>query len=439
MSEKVPEGYQETDFGFIPKEWIFTSLVSAVNDKSSIVAGPFGSNLKVSDYIDSGVPIIRLQNIERNKFITKDIKYISNEKAKELNYHSFKKGDIVLAKLGSPIGKTCIVPDFMNYGIVVADVVRIRTSEKKASPKFLEYMLNSPTCAKQLVQGTIGTTRPRVNLSDIRNLKISMPTLPEQHKIASILSKVDEQIEQTEQIIERTEILKKGMLQKLLTKGIGHTKFKKTELGEIPEEWECKKLSNLIEVHHGFAFESKYFTAIPNGIIVLVPGNFHRDGGLYFNKNTKYYIGEYDPKNVLNNGDLLTVMTDLSPKMLILGRTVKLNHKKIILHNQRIGKIEILKPDELDDEYLLCLLNSDQIRTEIKMTSTGTTVKHTSPHKIKSVKIPIPPLVEQQQIASILYKVDSQIQDNQSYLAKLQELKKGLMQDLLTGKVRVCV
>ncbi len=77
-------------------------------------------------------------------------------------------------------------------------------------------------------------------------MKIPFPPLPEQQKISSILSKVDEQIEQTEQIIEKTELLKKGLMQKLLTKGIGHTKFKKTELGEIPEEWEIVELEKCV-------------------------------------------------------------------------------------------------------------------------------------------------------------------------------------------------
>lgn len=208
--------------------------------------------------------------------------------------------------------------------------------------------------------------------------------------------------------------------------------YKKTELGIIPEEWKLKKLSDLIDVHHGFPFESKYFTNVPNNFIVLVPGNFHRDGGLYFSENTKYYTGEYDSKYVLSNGDLLTVMTDLSPKMLILCRTVKLDHEKIILHNQRIGKIEILKPHELNDDYLVSLLNSDKIRDQLKNTATGTTVKHTSPQKIKSIKISLPAYKEQQKIASILSKVDEQIEQTEQIIEKTEILKKGLMQKLLT-------
>lgn len=90
--------------------WQTKKLSELSKRKDAVVSGPFGSNLKVSDYINEGVPILRLQNIGKGFFINKDIKYISKIKAEELKYHSFISGDIALAKLGIPIGKTCIIP-----------------------------------------------------------------------------------------------------------------------------------------------------------------------------------------------------------------------------------------------------------------------------------------------------------------------------------------
>ncbi|HQN31190.1 MAG TPA: restriction endonuclease subunit S, partial [Methanothrix soehngenii] len=180
-----------------PEEWDKKTLLDAVGMKKDlIVAGPFGSNLKVSDYMDEGIPIIRLQNIDYGKFIDKEIKYISHEKARELAYHSFRAGDLVLAKLGDPIGKTCIVPDYFKDGIVVADVVRVRVADGLADKKFIMYSLNSVATKNQLINGTIGSTRPRVNLDQIRDIQILVPPLNEQRKIAAILSSVDAAIEQ---------------------------------------------------------------------------------------------------------------------------------------------------------------------------------------------------------------------------------------------------
>ena len=209
--------FKKTAFGEIPEEWDIVRLSETGDSNNSIVAGPFGSNLKVCDYRDSGVPIIRLQNIERNQFVNKTMKYISKDKAEELKYHSFKSGDIVLAKLGDPIGKTCIIPNKLDFGIVVADVVRIRPSKEKAYYKFIEFLLNSDYCFKQLSMRVIGSTRPRVNLSHVRNLNIILPPINEQKQIASILSKVDEQIQDNKKELNHLKELKKGLMQDLLT------------------------------------------------------------------------------------------------------------------------------------------------------------------------------------------------------------------------------
>ena len=155
----------------LPEGWKYTTLLNAVGgDPGQVVGGPFGSCLKVEHYLDGGVPIIRLQNIGRRNFIKKDIKYVSQEKADELSYHSYQSGDLILAKLGDPIGKTCIIPEDEKKGIVVSDAVRIRNANENLSSKYLMYVLNSDSISRQLNKQVFGTTRPRVNLEEVRNL-----------------------------------------------------------------------------------------------------------------------------------------------------------------------------------------------------------------------------------------------------------------------------
>ncbi|MDX1472022.1 MAG: restriction endonuclease subunit S [Flavobacteriaceae bacterium] len=165
------------------KGWEKKKIIDLCHDKSQIVGGPFGSNLKVKDYKESGIPILRLQNIGKGFFIDKSIKYVSEEKANELKYHSFKSGDIVLAKLGLPIGKTCIVPEKFKYGIVVADVVRLRPNKEMINYNFLKHFLNSDNSVSQLTSKIRGATRPRVNIKEVRNLKLSVPSLDKQIEI----------------------------------------------------------------------------------------------------------------------------------------------------------------------------------------------------------------------------------------------------------------
>ena len=180
----------------LPRGWITTKLRNVVlNPKTDIVDGPFGSNLKASEYVDGGIPLIRLQNIDRSKFIDQNIKYITRNKAESLKRHSFKTDDIVITKLGKPVGKACLVPEYLPYGIIVADIVRMRLSHNLISKQFLVYEINSQQVITQFENHVKGTTRPRVNLTMIRDFQIKLPPLNEQKrivsKIESIFAKID--------------------------------------------------------------------------------------------------------------------------------------------------------------------------------------------------------------------------------------------------------
>lgn len=198
--------------------WEEETLLELCDHKSQIVGGPFGSNLKVKDYKESGVPILRIQNIGKGYFIDKNMKFVSDEKAKELDYHSFVSGDIVLAKLGIPIGKTCIVPIKYSYGILTADVVRIRPNKEIINYSFLKHFLNSQNAVKQLTDDITGATRPRVNMPEVRNLKLSIPSKKEQIALNSIIDELESSINliisNYEKKLSNLEELKKSILQK---------------------------------------------------------------------------------------------------------------------------------------------------------------------------------------------------------------------------------
>lgn len=173
------------------------------NPKQDIVDGPFGSNLKSSEYLDKiEVPIIRLQNIDRYNFINKNIKYISKTKAEILSRHNFKYGDIVMTKLGKPLGKACLVPVEMGSGIIVADIVRLRVDKSKTLREFILYVLNSELVIKQLMIHTKGATRPRINLNVIRNLTIPFPKIDTQKEIVEKLEHEREVIEGNKELIK---------------------------------------------------------------------------------------------------------------------------------------------------------------------------------------------------------------------------------------------
>ena len=206
----------------------------------------------------------------------------------------------------------------------------------------------------------------------------------------------------------------------------------------IPKDWEVTQVGNEVSIEHGFAFAGGLFTNEPIGPVLLVPGNFHRDGELYFTPhNTKYFTGKYPKETVLSRGDLLVVMTDLSPMTLILGRTAILQEKHLVLHNQRIGKYIFKSKKDWSTSFFSSFMNDDRVRTRIIAEATGTTVRHTSPERIKDCYIAKPSLDEQKKIDSHLLAIHTRLDLEKNNLLKLIQQKTALMDDLLTGRIRV--
>ncbi len=174
----------------LPADWSWQPLQNlTANPKQDVVDGPFGSDLKASEYVASGVPIARLQNIDRNAFVTKNIKFLTPEKAADLARHEFRPNDILITKLGDPLGKACIVPAAIGTGVIVADLVRVRPDESRIDRQYLTYAINSPSIIRQFELHTKGTTRPRVNLSVLRQLPIPVAPREMQREIVAELEK----------------------------------------------------------------------------------------------------------------------------------------------------------------------------------------------------------------------------------------------------------
>jgi len=200
----------------LPPHWRLVKLSDLfINPVDSITDGPFGSNLKSEDFQETGLPVLKIQNIDRNKFISKDISYISEEKFNQLEKHQFRSGDIIITKLGSPLGKACLVPNNFDKGVIVADLIRIKESDYINS-KFLMYSLNSPYVISQIEKLSKGTTRQRVTLSDIRNLVIIFPSLEEQQLIVSNIEELDDEINILSEIIAQSTLNVQALKQKIL-------------------------------------------------------------------------------------------------------------------------------------------------------------------------------------------------------------------------------
>ena len=189
------------------------------------------------------------------------------------------------------------------------------------------------------------------------------------------------------------------------------------------------QLANLIEIKHGYAFDGEHIVAEDNGVVLVTPGNFKIGGGFQEEK-CKFFNGEIPKEYVLSSGDYIVTMTDLSKTIDTLGYSAIVPNSKTrtYLHNQRIGLIKFIS-DECDPDYIYYLMQTHKYQRAIANTSTGATVHHTSPSKIKAYKFFAPDVESQKRIARTLRAYDDLIENNQKQIKLLEEAAQRLYKE----------
>jgi len=197
----------------------------------------------------------------------------------------------------------------------------------------------------------------------------------------------------------------------------------------MPSDWKTVPLSHLIEIKHGYAFPGDGICTEQCKNILVTPGNFSIGGGFKGDK-FKYFSGDVPEDYVLQAGDLLVTMTDLSKQSDTLGypALVPESGGNRFLHNQRIGKVLIKGDVDLDKSFLYYLLHSLEYRNEVLASATGTSIKHTSPGRILAYKATIPPPAEQRKIADFLGAIDKKIETNYLMIDSLDEMMKTIFE-----------
>ena len=285
---------------------------------------------------------------------------------------------------------------------------------------FIFYMIKHDS--NKLLRLSYGTTFLEISKAAIKSIAILVPKKDEQTKIASIISGVDALIESTQKVIEKTERLKKGLMQKLLTKGISRTKFKKVKwlFGkeiEIPEEWKLERLGNVCKIRKSSSISSDLYIGLE-----------HIGQGNNLVESTGNVSEFTSTKNTFSQGDVL------------YGKLRPLLNKVWLATESGYCSTDILPlvpTNKILSQILLFVLTNHDFLWYAVSTSAGTKMPRTSWSDMKKFPVVLSNIQEQQKIASILSGVDVYIQKNQQYKEKLEKLKKGLMQELLTGQIRV--
>jgi len=315
------------------------------------------------------------------------------------------------------IDKDCWIIDTA-YGLSV--------DNKSIDLKWLYYFLSNFDLAKL----NEATGVPSLNRENLYNIKMPLPPRKEQQKIVTILSTVDEAIEKTKAIIEQTEKVKKGIIQQILTKGIGHTKFKKAEIGEIPEKW---KVASIEEIFQEFRETTSDTETYPLFSLTIEHGltpktdRYERGFLLKDRDNNQYRIVK--PNNILFN-----------PMNLRFG-AIAISKENVPVCVSAYYNVLKLKDKECIASYYNYLFSSSLYIGLYERIATGSLIEKKRVHlsQFLKLKIPVPSKEEQEKIARVISSIEEKLGKEREKYSGLLKIKQGLMQSLLTGKVRVKV
>ena len=445
---------KQTEIGLIPDDW----EVIKFGDKVDIFRG--GSPRPIERYITTnanGINWIKIGDVRPNdKYIRQtEEKIILEGKSRS---REVKKGDFILSNSMS-FGR----PYILNIdGCIHDGWLTIQNYTECFDKEFLYYLLGSDEVFTQYVQMAAGSSVQNLNKEKVADLQLKVPPLAEQQRIAKALSDVDSLISTTEKLLQKEKNIKQGTMQNLLTgkkrlPGFGdkqtdlfvpngtHTKevkdvspeqirlsakMKQTELGEIPEDWEVKSLGDYASIVRGGSPRpiQNFLTTNSDGINWIKIGDVKPEDKYIVSTDEKIIPEGKSRSREVHKGDFILSNSMSFGRPYILQIDGCIHDGWLAIQNYQ---------DTFDTDFLYYLLGSDEIFQQYIEMAAGSSVQNLNKEKVAKLLVPILNKNEQTAIANVLSSMDKEIETLNAKLEKYRNLKTAMMQQLLTGKIRL--
>lgn len=399
---ELRKGYQQTEVGAIPEDWIIVKLGELIEFKN-------GLN-KEKKYFGYGTPIINYMDVfrQRGLYSTQIYGKVFLTRG-EINAYQAKKGDLFFTRTSETvdeIGISSVLLDDSNDTVFSGFVLRGREKNDKLNNEFKKYCFSEREVRKQIISSASYTTRALTNGRLLSQILLKVPTIAEQKAIANALSDMDALISSLEQLIEKKKAIKLGAMQELL---------------KPKEGWVTKKLGEIVEYKNGKAHEN---SVVDDGDFIIVNSKF---------VSTEGEVVKYSNSNLCHvaKDEILMVLSDV-PNGRAIAKCFYVRHNNKYTLNQRICS---LKAITVYPQFLFYIVNRNKY-----FLSFDDGVKQTNLRNEDVLKCPLnlPPTIdEQRDIASIILDMEEEITFMEHKLKKLTNQKQAMMQVLLTGKIRL--
>lgn len=395
---EIKKGYKMTDVGVIPEDWEVRSIGEMYSFKN-------GLN-KDKDSFGFGTPIINYMDVYKNNGLTsKCIKGKVSLSDYEISYFLVKKGDVFFTRTSETpeeVGIASVLLDELPKGVFSGFLLRARPNGNDIEPLLCKYIFTTESFRSSVIQNSTYTTRALTNGAILSSLYVAFPkSIVEQQAIADALTKVDNLITSLTKVIEKKKLIKKGAMQKLLSGEM--------RLNGFEGEWELKKIKDIAVIEKGELLISSQYE---NGNIEVwaggkVPAGFHNVANRTKNTITISASGAY--AGFVSYHDCPIYATDCST---------------------------ISESDDIDIKFLYYSLIN--IQDKIYDMQTGGAQPHVHAKDIYPIELTMPPSkAEQTAIANVLTTMDNEIEALEKERDKYKCIKQGMMQQLLTGKIRL--
>ncbi|MEK7088740.1 MAG: restriction endonuclease subunit S [Patescibacteria group bacterium] len=421
----IKKGYKQTELGLIPEDWEVKNIedLTPPGKKFGIVDGPFGSNLKTIHYRKSGIPIITSGYVTDGKFFAPEYLYVDIEKFKQERRSAVRGGDIVMAKIGERCGASAILPKDHSESILSGNALKISIDENKFSTELIAQILwRHHTIGNLELLRTIGA-QPAISMANLKKYKIPIPaTKLEQTAIATVFSDTDALIEHLEELITKKKAIKQGTMQILLTG--------KKRLPGFTGKWEEKILKKMIQIP---VTDGPHLTPrfLQEGIPFLSVNNLN---------NNKI---DYSDLRYISRKDHEEFSKKCKPQKndILLGKAASVGLVALVETDLEFNIWSPIALIRLNKEYIpkfvYYLFSTKATSDQIKLLTNSSSQGNIGMCDIEKLNFLVPSKEEQAGIATIFSDMDTEIENLEQKRDKYIMIKKGMMQQLLTGKIRI--
>ena len=410
--------------------WESKTLGTLINEgKIVIQTGPFGTVLSAKEFVKYGIPVVAVREIREGYIqIFDETPCVSMETYNRLSKYNLATNDLVFARKGN-VERSALIPLTKTKYFLGSDGICLRVITKNLLPQYLFYAIQSNTVRSFLIQNAYGTTMAGLNEKILSSIPLFLPVdIDEQSAIAETFSDIDRLISSLQKLIEKKKAIKQGAMQELLTG--------KKRLSGFNEEWEELNFAESAKLKARIGWQglttSEY---LQSGFAYLITGTDFHSGKIKW--DTCHFVDEKRYKQDLNiqikKHDILLTKDGTIGKVAYIS-----DIQKPTTLNSGVFVIRPAKENSFDPNFVYHVLNSFIFDNFLAKLSAGSTINHLYQKDFVGFTFKAPSeLVEQQAIAQVLSDIDSEIEKLEKKMAKYQQIKQGMMQELLIGRIRL--